>query len=82
MSNISLVETLSIKTVASNQEIECNYYLSGESELEVTFDPANVIVPAGTVRDIYGSVFAPRNLELETYEENFCIVFLSYCNFY
>ena len=62
-----------IQTVASNQEIECNYYLSEESPLLVTFDPATIIVPAGTVRDVYGSVEVAGDLDLGTYEENFCI---------
>ncbi len=62
-----------IQTVASNQELECLFYLSEESPLQVTFDPATIIVPAGTVRDVYGSVFVPRDLKFQTYEENFCI---------
>ncbi|MBW2965822.1 hypothetical protein KY342_01820 [Candidatus Woesearchaeota archaeon] len=62
-----------IQTVASNQEIECVYRLAEESPLSVSFDPATIVVPAGTVRDVYGSVTAPRDLDFGTYEEEFCI---------
>ena len=62
-----------IQTVASNQEIKCDYSLAGESLLIVEFDPASITVPAGTVRDVYGTVTVPEELDFGTYEENFCI---------
>ncbi|MBW2985004.1 hypothetical protein KY361_07840 [Candidatus Woesearchaeota archaeon] len=62
-----------IQTVASNQEIACTYDLAEESPLTVEFDPATIVVPAGTVRDVYGTVTVPEELDFGTYEENFCI---------
>jgi len=62
-----------IQTIANNQEIKCSYYLADESLLKVSFDPSEIIVPAGTARDIYGTVTVPRELDYGTYEENFCI---------
>ena len=62
-----------IQTVASNKELECSYALAEESPLIVEFDPATIVVPAGTVRDVYGTVTVPGDLDFGTYEENFCI---------
>lgn len=62
-----------IQTIASNQEIECISSLAGESPLIIEFDPAEIIVPAGTVREVRGTVTVPQNLEFGTYEEEFCI---------
>jgi len=62
-----------VQTVASNQEVECTASLAGESPLIVEFDPATIIVPAGTVRDVLGTVTVPDGVEYGTYEENFCI---------
>lgn len=63
-----------IQTVASNQELSCNYYLTNEEKnFDVRFDPDNIIVPAGTVREVYGTVKVPRNLAYGNYVEEFCI---------
>jgi hypothetical protein len=62
-----------IQTIAGNQELECVYNLEGESSLSVDFDPDKIIVPAGTVRDVYGTVTVPRDLDFGAYEEKFCI---------
>ena len=41
--------------------------------MSVVFDPATIVVPAGTVRDVYGTVSVSNNLDFGTYEESFCI---------
>ncbi|MBW2980808.1 hypothetical protein KY360_05320 [Candidatus Woesearchaeota archaeon] len=62
-----------IQTVASNREVECNYRLAKESPLVVEFDPAGITVPAGTVREVRGTVSVPEEVDFGTYEEKFCI---------
>lgn len=62
-----------IQTVASNQELNCRYYLTEASVLSVKFDPAEIVVPAGTVREVYGTVKASRSLDYGAYAEKFCI---------
>ena len=62
-----------IQTVASNQEIDCVYRLEKEFPLEVEFDPAEITVPAGAVRDVYGTVTVPGEVDFGIYEANFCI---------
>ncbi len=62
-----------IQTIASNQEVECTSILPEDSIFDIDFDPPTIIVPAGTVRDIYGTVSVPRDIDFGTYEESFCI---------
>ena len=62
-----------IQTVASNREVECNYRLAEDSPLIVEFDPAEITVPAGTVREVRGTVTVPEEVGFGTYEEKFCI---------
>lgn len=62
-----------IQTIASNQEIECTYALAEESPLLVSFDPTEIIVPAGSIREVRGTVTVPKDLDFGTYEEKFCI---------
>ncbi len=62
-----------IQTVASNQELECDYFQETESPLEVVFDPPHIVVPAGTVREVRGTVTVPKDVDFTTYEETFCI---------
>jgi hypothetical protein len=62
-----------IQTVASNQELNCNYYLTGAAVFDVEFDPDTIIVPAGTVREVYGTVKVSRDMDYGNYQEEFCI---------
>jgi len=62
-----------VQTITSDQEVECTSSLSEESIFTIDFDPSTITVPAGTVRDIYGTINVPKNLEYGTYEETFCL---------
>ena len=62
-----------VQTIASNRELECTPSLAAESPLVIEFDEEIMIIPAGTVRDIYGTVIVPDEIEFGAYEENFCV---------
>lgn len=63
-----------IQAIAHEETVECSYSMENpESSLKVSFDEPSTIVQAGTVRDVYGTVKAPRSLDFGEYTEYFCV---------
>jgi hypothetical protein len=62
-----------VQAITSEQDLECTSSLKENSVLLVDFDPETIVVLAGTVKDIYGTVEVPKELGFGTFEENFCI---------
>lgn len=63
-----------IQSVAHEETIECTYSLENpEPVLKVSFDEASVVVEAGTVKNVYGTVKVPGSLDLGKHTEYFCV---------
>ncbi len=62
-----------IQTVTSDYNLSCDYSLEEKSPLNIEFDSDEIVVPAGTIEDIYGTVDVPDELDYGTYEASFCI---------
>ncbi len=59
--------TFQIQAVTSTEKIFCVYSLSGMGPLEVKFDSDEVIVDAGSKKDVYGTVTVPEDTVFDTY---------------
>ncbi len=59
--------TFQIQAVTSTEKISCVYFLSDMRPLEVKFDSDEVIIDAGSKKDVYGTVTVPENTPFDTY---------------
>ena len=63
-----------IQAVNSENDLNCVAKLKDESVFSIDFDPAEILVEAGSVQDVYGTVDTSRKMDYGTYQEEFCIV--------
>ncbi len=62
-----------IQSVANPQDLICNYGVKGETPLIVEFDDDETFVGAGGVKDILGTITAPKDIEYGIYNVKFCV---------
>jgi len=62
-----------VQAVTSEYALDCAVEMSGETPLVIEFDSETLIVPAGGVKEFYGSVGVPRVADLSTYSTSFCV---------
>jgi hypothetical protein len=56
-----------IQATTSTTDISCVYSFSGLDSLEITFQEEEVIIEAGKIKDIYGTVSIPEDAEIKDY---------------
>jgi hypothetical protein len=56
-----------IQAVTSTEDQSCTYSMSGLDPLIITFDENQVIVKAGEIKNVYGTVSIPDDAEIKKY---------------
>jgi hypothetical protein len=59
--------TFQIQAVTSTEDLDCVYSISGMNPLVLEFEEDGVVVAAGTISNVYGTVTAPEDAEKKTY---------------
>lgn len=62
-----------IQAVTSDQDLGCLVSSAEDSPIKVLFDYGKVIVPAGTIKEVYGTIRVPEDAKQGQYETKFCV---------
>jgi len=57
-----------IQAVTSPDDQVCSYSVSGMEPLVISFDENEVVIKAGNIKNIYGTVSVPQNAEIKNYK--------------
>ncbi|MBD3248819.1 hypothetical protein GF336_02125 [Candidatus Woesearchaeota archaeon] len=60
-----------VQAIESQEDMECIPSIEEDTALDVEFDEDTIIVSAGSIKEVYGTVTAPKNIG--TYVQNFCV---------
>ncbi len=62
-----------IQAIADPETVICSMSLDDSTNLIISFDEDEVLVEGGTIKEVYGTVTAPRGLTYGNYSGSFCI---------
>jgi len=63
-----------IQGVNQESNLICDYSFESEPLFEVEFDEDSVVVEAGEILEVYGTVKVPKDLDYGSYTAEFCVI--------
>ena len=60
--------TFEIQALTSQEKLSCAYSVGGLDPLVISFDEKEVVVDAGGIKDVYGSVSVPVDAPIKVYD--------------